>query len=179
MTKKYVDHIWLAISIFSFAFMAVGFLLMPIETEKEVFGISLFSFTAGVVFWSSLIIGTISQIVLAHRRKKWCEKNKVKAKRTVNSIGITSFFKNKFAVVADVCSLISLIGFIISLFLTDFSGNICYLFLAFFVFSFSMHCILNGKTYYYVINQTKMLEAIKREREKSSDTERAEKNEKN
>ncbi|MBQ2943199.1 MAG: hypothetical protein IJD93_00670 [Ruminococcus sp.] len=176
MNRKQVDSIWMGVSVFFFLLLSVSFLLMPIGNETSAEGISIYSFIAGLVFWISLIMGIVTQCILAYRRKTWYVMNRARKVRSTQRIGLFSFFENTYAAVADVVAIISLIGLIIALFATQGIGYICYVLFSLFVFSFSMHCILNGKIYYHVVYQNKLLQTIEKERANSSKEERKERN---
>lgn len=174
MNKKKVDKIWFGFSIFFFLMLAVSFLLMPLGSEIPTESISTYTLVAGLMFWISIIMGIVTQCVLAFRRKSWYVIHRIKEERTSQKIGLVSFFQNIYATVADVVAILSLVGLVIAMIETQGTGYICYVFVSLFVFSFSMHCILNGKIYYYVINQNKMLQAIEKERANSYKEERKE-----
>lgn len=176
MKRKHIDCIWLWISIISFLLLSLSFMLMPIESEDSFEGLSKFSLVAGIMFWISLVAGIVTQIVLVHRRKKWYVANRVKRGQFQQKIGIISFFRNAYAIMADIVAILSLIGLIIAMVATHGTGYICYILVSVFVFAFCMHCILNGKVYYYVINQNKLLQNIERERANKSKEERVREN---
>lgn len=167
MKRKQVDVIWLVISIVSFFLMSFSFMLMPVETSSSFGEMSVVSYIAGIMFWLFLITGIVTQIVLFRRRQDWYVINRIRGNRICQKIGIISFFKNIYAIISDVVAVISLVGLIISLVATDGTGYICYVFISIFIFAFCMHCVLNGKNYYHVINQDVMLKNIEKERAKS------------
>lgn len=174
MNRKKVDSIWLGISVFCFLLLAISFLLMPFGTTATADKISAVTLISGIVFWASIVLGIVAQCVLSSRRKAWYSKNRIKKSRVKQKIGLISFFKNTYAAIADIGLALSLTGLIAVLIVTQGTGYVCYVFISLFVFSFSMHCILNGKNYYYVINQDKMLQAIEKERANLSTQERKE-----
>lgn len=168
MSRKSVDTIWLGLSIFFFLMFAVSFLLMPLGSETPTENISAYTMVAGLVFWISIIMGIVTQCVLAHRRRSWYVIHRIRKVRATQKVGLISFFKNSYAIVADVVTILSLIGLVIAMIATQGTGYVCYVLVSLFVFSFSMHCILNGKVFYHIINQNKMLQAIEKERANSS-----------
>lgn len=168
MSRKSVDTIWLGLSIFFFLMFAVSFLLMPLGSETPTENISAYTMVAGLMFWISIIMGIVTQCVLAHRRRSWYVIHRIRKVRTTQKVGLISFFKNSYAIVADVVTILSLIGLVIAMIATQGTGYVCYVLVSLFVFSFSMHCILNGKVFYHIINQNKMLQAIEKERANSS-----------
>lgn len=165
------DGVLLAISVLFFAALSLSFLLMPLDSKTEVNGISAYSFTAGIMFWISLVGGAVTQCVLSHKRKAWYIKNHVRRSKTKTKIGIVSFFKNPPAVCADTVLLLSLAGLAVALILTRAAGYACYVTTSLTVFSACMHCILNGKIYYYIRNKDKILAETKKERKNNSERE--------
>ena len=162
--KSKLNKVILVISIVGFLLLSVSFLLMPLNKnslEPNIF--------AGILFWCSLFIGVISQIILSFRIKKLNDNN------ARHGLGLLKFFQNPYAKICDVVLVISVIGLIITMIVTDGLGYACYIFLAMTVFFFAMHCILNGKNYYNIHKKTildgsnkEMLER-KKEREENED----------
>lgn len=157
MSKQKTDYMLFGVSVLSFLMLAVSFLLMPIESENTQDKISATALVAGVMFWVSIVIGVATQVVLSARRKKWYSENRIKTDKKEQKIGLISFFKNIYSIIADIASAISLIGLVVAMIVTHSTGYICYVFVSAFIFSFSMHCILNGKVFYFVTNQNKLL----------------------
>ena len=168
MSRKQVDTIWLGLSIFFFLMLSISFLLMSLGSETPTESISAYTMVAGLMFWISIIMGIVTQCVLAHRRRSWYVIYRIRKVRATQKIGFVSFFKNSYATVADAVTILSLIGLVIAMIATQGTGYICYVLVSLFVFSFSMHCILNGKVFYHIINQNKMLQAIEKKRANSS-----------
>ncbi len=150
------DYIILWISIISFLLMAMSFILMPFEFTSE--KLKLLNLISGIMFWLFLVVGIITQIMLTQQRKRWLIRHHLKRHRIKKRMGLVSFFQNMPGCIADIVSVVSLIALIVTAILTDVSGFMCYIFLALFVFSFSMHCILNGKNYYFITNKQKIEE---------------------
>ena len=132
----------LLVSVACFLLMSVDFLIMPIANNIEK-DMRWFEILTGILFWLPLIIGVILQVVLSLNYKKNISKDMTDNKR----FGAISFFKNKIAAVFDVISIISLITFIAMLIFTNATSYFCYILISLFVFSFCMHCILNGKIF--------------------------------
>ena len=164
MIKKYTDKILLVASMLCYLVLAISFLLMPLEGKIIAANVSLYSLIAGLAFWLSIIGGIATQCILANRRKKWFSKHHIKRVKHSDKIGLISCMKNIYAVVADIFVAVGVIGLIVSVIATQATGYVCYVFVSLLVFSFSMHCILNGKIYYFVINKEKMLKALEREK---------------
>ena len=155
MKNKKVDFIWLAVSCLSFLIFSVSFMIMPFESASAEDGFSIAAHLSGLMFWISLLIGVISQTVLVSRRSRRNIVSRVRRTKDTQNIGMFCFFKNKLATVFDILSIISLIGLIVSLSYTRGIGFICYVFVSALVFSFSMHCILNGRVYNELISDNK------------------------
>lgn len=135
----------------------VGFLLllttalalMPLgnalkeETRLVMYG-------CGVGFWVG-IIGTLVTAMAFNR----CGKRARADAQTANTgkrCGLIRFFQNKEASIADIGMLICLVGFILAE-LCEGMLFLAFVFLALFVFSFGMHCVLNGINYRYMKNK--------------------------
>ncbi len=164
MKQRKLDIFLLCVSMGSFFLMSLSFLIMPItipNIEPQILDI-----IAGSAFWSFLIIGVAMQIVLARRRKAWSRRNHLwlNQKSLYSKVGMIAFAQNVFGCIADVMLGLSLIFLIIALVLTKSTGYICYIAFAIFVFAFCLHCILNGKVFYFIHNQDKILSEIEREK---------------
>ena len=152
------ELIWLSISIAGFAILSVSFLLMPVESHAVI------SKIAGLMFWLGLVIGIMFQILLARHKKIGMTKNRIQrlANQRIKP-GIFSLFKNPMTIVFDLLMAIGLVGLISSMILTKGMGYICYMFISITVFSFSMHCIFNGRIYIYISNKEKKQETAREE----------------
>ena len=127
--------------------LSASFLLMPLDLITS--SVRRSSLVAGILFWVSLAATLITAGWLARIYRRWRSKLPDAVSSGLPKLpGIIRFFRNPLALAADIVMLISLIGLIASLIATDASGYICYIFIALFVFSFCMHCMLNGKIYY-------------------------------
>ncbi len=144
------DIIWLALSLLFLLTLCASFLIMPFDGEK-------YTIAAGITFYTSLLMLFITQGVLAYRRREWCKKHRIRHSR--EHIGLISFFKNPYAVIADIFAVLSLIALVLSLVLTHGLGDICFAFTAVFVFSFGTHCIFNGKIFTYIAYREAVLRA--------------------
>ncbi len=149
------EFLWFYISIGSFFLMASTFLLMP--TDFRTMNLQFMSYGVGIMFWAFLILGIVSQIILTKQRKNWFIRNRIRRFRTKSKSGVITFMQNLPATIADLTLVISIIALIVSIVLTNAMGYTCYIFMALLVFSFCMHCILNGKIYYYLTNQSTIL----------------------
>lgn len=147
----------LYISIGSFFLMSVSFLLMPIDfAAKEM---SKGSIVVGIMFWASLVLGVATQVLLGYARKTWFVRNRIRRSRTKSRVGVIAFLQNVPACIADGLLAVSLIALSVAVVVTDATGYLCYVFMALTVFAFCMHCIFNGKVYYFLTNQDALLKA--------------------
>ena len=147
MSSVKKEIVILTISIISYFLLAASFLFMPLENEQ-------LQIMAGVMFWVFLILGIVSQVLVAIWFRQACSKNK-EWRIQKQRIGIFTIGKNKFSVVADIILLISAVTFVVLMIFTRGTGYISYIVLTILVFSFSMHCVLNGKVYYYICERAK------------------------
>ena len=152
MRRKKLDIILLSASIVCFFITASVFLIIPLKVSDSYE--SMFNILIPSVFWLFTLIGIVIQIILAKRRREWIISNRLeKSPNFMGRIGLISPMKNLYGSIADIVFLISVIGFIISMILTDSRGYACYVSLAGMIFAFSMHCIFNGRIFFYIQNQ--------------------------
>ena len=165
MQQKRRNIILLCVSIGSFLLMSLSFLIMPAKISN--IDSRVINVIIGSVFWGFLIIGVLIQVILVQRRKAWFRRNRLRRNPLSlhSRVGIFKFAQNVFGCIADAIFGFSLIFLIIALVLTRSTGYICYIALSVFVFAFCMHCILNGKVFYFIQNQDKILFEFKREQQ--------------
>ncbi len=181
MKDKNKIYFWL--SILSFFILSTSFLLMPIQ-------VVVINRIMGVVFWVSLLCGILTQILLSRsisrerkNNKKALEngQNSSKAEleeeknRVFGNIGIFSFLRNPIAMLADLLLAVSFFGFLLVMLFTDRSGYICFIFIALLIFSFSMHCIWNGKCCFYLFHLSNPLKNKKNKEKETEENELEEK----
>ena len=163
MSDKKTDRIWLAVSIIGFFLLAISFFLMPIESRNDFDSLSAVSLIAGLLFWISIIIIVMSQIIISHRIKRWLSSIGMRRVR-MKKIGIISFFQNRYGTISDISAIVSLIGFLVFVVLSHGIDRISYIFLILFLLSFSLHSILNGKSFFVIMNKNKIMRAIQKNR---------------
>lgn len=167
MNEKKIDLLWLWISIISYLLMSATFLLMPLDNMIPALREGVLTLVVGICFWFFLILGIVSQIILARRRKAWYVGRRLSAKQSAaRRIGLIGFGANTVAVFADLAMVLSIGGLFTSVMLTNATGYICYLFLSTLSFSFCMHCILNGRVYYHITHHYSEKSKSKRDSEK-------------
>lgn len=140
--KKILKYTFIAFLVL----ISVSLLLMPISNGTEESN-RILTICAGLFFWLGLM-GTLTMALVINRNRKIDKKFKKEFPK-LKQLGIIHFFQNKYACIADVAMFISLVGFLIS----ELWINVLFVsffFLAVFVFSFGMHCMLNGINYKYL-----------------------------
>lgn len=167
MKKSRTDRTLLALLGLSYLILAASFLLMPLGISEPDGNVPASTLIAGISFWCSVIGGTVVYGVLAYRRRKWYAVHRARKPQGKLQIGLITFFGNKYATVADIAFIISLLGVIVAVLVTGGRGYICFAFIASLVFFFGMHCILNGRTCYYVINRGKAPHTVEKTEKRS------------
>lgn len=158
MKNQKSELILLIVSIASFLLLSLAFVLMPL---KNITGMAVFSILPGIMFWLFLLLGILTQVLLANKRKNWIVKNKAQMNAFYKKrIGIFSFAQNPPAIIADVICMLSIIAFVVAMYLTNGTG-FRYICIAIAIFSFCMHCILNGKIYDYITKKNKITKSRK------------------
>lgn len=128
------------------AAMSASVFLMPFGIKMADESMML-TYISGILFWIGLL-GTIAMavhITLSRRRSQGFAKTHPNHKR----LGLIHFFQNMPAFICDILMFISLIGFIIT---RIWVGTTIwpFIFLSILVFTFGMHCMLNGSNYIYI-----------------------------
>lgn len=161
MRRQTLDIILLCSSIASFFIMSFTFSVMPL-LEKVNIEPRTRSIINGTIIWACLLLGIALQIVLAKRRKNWLKSNSVRRSHLSHrKIGVIAFAQNIYGCVADIIFVLSLVTLILSMIITKSVGYICYISFSTIIFSFCLHCILNGKIFFFVQNQNKSLSETK------------------
>ncbi len=161
---KKSDYTLFWASVLSLLVLSASFLLMPVNSSENPAETSVWSVFAGILFWLSIISTAIAQSVLTSRRNKAYRENKIRQTRVQKTVGVFSFFRNFYGTISDVTFVLSIIALVVSIILTDAAGYLCYVFVGTSVFTFSMHCVFNGKNYYYLININSLIKSSEKER---------------
>ena len=159
MKQSKIDRLLIGISIGGYAVLAISFMLVPVE------GLGIVS---GILCWGGLFIGVVLQFVLEARRRSLFAKYNVK-RETMQKVrnGLLSFGSNRIALVADGLMIVSIVATILAFILTKGTGDLCYVCLSVLIFSFCMHCILNGRIYIFVKNQNKVRQVLEQKKANS------------
>lgn len=151
--KRFVDQRqnMLVAYVVSLVILSLSIALMPIASSmKEKTTLPLFA--TGILFWTGLIstIGIAIHINQCRRSSNWFKK----AYPDLRRLGLTHFFQNKTAKIMDITLVVSFVAFIaIELLLKN--RVLEFVFISLMVFSFGMHCMLNGVNYIFVTYQTR------------------------
>lgn len=161
MKQRQIDRILLGISVGGFLIMSVSFLVMPIES---------ITILPGLLFWLGLVLGIGLQIVLEVRRRAFFKSYSVRREKMQKpKNGLLSFGSNAVAIIADRSMIISFVAMILAFVFTKGYGYVCYVFIATTVFSFCMHCVLNGRIYFHAKNQLKVRQVLEQKKANSTD----------
>lgn len=124
-------------------------LFMPLSSGVPNVTNNVSVYITGFLFWMFFIIG---YGLLFYTGKKIKKKKTNHKKRRKALPGIFVFFSNKPATIFDLFSAVLFLLFIILL-IAEVSNYFPYVILTLLVFSFNMHCILNGKIYRAIKNE--------------------------
>ena len=144
-----------------YCLLAVSSLSLMLATvadfKGEPFKVFL-AYATGVIFWLFLILGYVVFYKINKHRKEY-EKTQVresdretrrKNRETNKKPGIICFFSNKYAVIADIVMVVSLVLSLVFLFVPSLSQNAAIIFVSILVLSIHMHGILNGVNFRYI-----------------------------
>lgn len=154
--KNYkVKRTLFAFNIFFLVTFSVSVLLMPYNSKTD--GVTDVKILTGAMFW----LGLIGTVFFASLINYFRSKDKLfnRAAEKYNKLGLTHFFQNLPAKIFDSLLIIVLIGFILSL-VFNFALSVKLIFISAIIFSFGMHCMLNGINFVYVMN--KRIRRVKR-----------------
>lgn len=141
MLKCYV----LALTLLSFSII-----LMPIVSKFND-STKIPMYIVGLLFWTAMILIIITVVRINKSRKRSLGFNTKYA--GLKKLGLIHFFQNKNAVIADIIMFGSLIAFVLSLLLA-WNTMVQFIFFSMLLFSFGMHCMLNGINYIYIKHKT-------------------------
>lgn len=143
--QKMLRYYTIALAVLSFSI----FLVPIVNGFKNITKIPMYM--VGVLFWISFIstIGMAIRINNSRRRSSVFNSRYHGLKK----LALIHFFQNRKALIADVIMFASLITFVIGRF-RAWNTTLLFLLVSMFVFSFGMHCMLNGINYIYIKHKT-------------------------
>jgi hypothetical protein len=115
------------------------------------------AYMIGAVFWGGVIVGGCLFSTLNRMRKK-TQWGWLLPKSQKTRIGAFTFFRNRAAVITDIICGLSFIASIV-LMMIDV-GWITFTIISVFVFTFQMHCILNGENFNYIVTLKSTIKSI-------------------
>ena len=150
------EMLWLKLSIGSFALLSLSFPAMQLLKSLQPL--------PGIMFWLGLIAGISGQIMLDRCRKSFFAAYHADHKKyQKNRFGLFSFFSNPLAKIADItlgiCILLDILYWLRPMKKLDPS----YFLLAITVFSFCMHCVLNGRNYLFAHNKNRVRQMLEKQ----------------
>ncbi len=152
MKESRTDRVFLGVSLGGFLLLSVSFLLMPLESMTII---------PGLLFWGGLVVGIAFQIVLEVRRRAFFAAYNVRREKMQKPRnGFLTFGSNQAAIIADFTLAVSGVAAILTYILTKGSGYICFFLIAIVLLSFFLHCILNGRNYFYINHKTKIRQVL-------------------
>lgn len=170
MKRPKMDRFLLWVSMGGFLLMSVSFLLMPIEGLQVL---------PGLLFWGGLLLGIVLQILLELRRRDFFTAYGVKRETMQKPRnGLLTLWSNGAAKIVDCILAVSIAATVLTLVITKGFGYLCYIMIAITLYAFCLHCILNGRIFFHVNNQTKIRQVLEQKKASTLERER-EHNEKN
>ena len=137
---------WLALFVIFNIILSVSILSLPfVLTSDE--AVIPYRFLVGALFWIGLI-GLIVTAIWINTKRKRSNGFKI-ANNGRRKIGLIHFFQNNYATVVDVLMFISLLA-VILLEWAAHKQSLAISTIGVFIFSFNMHCMLNGICYEYI-----------------------------
>lgn len=140
-TKK----MFFAFNIFFLALISLSVLIMPYNSEAD--GVTVTKILSGAMFWSGSV-GTAAFAILTDRLRRNDESFDKKRKKSA----LTHFFQNLPAKIFDSLLISAIVGFILSL-AFSFSLSAKLALISAIIFSFGMHCMLDGINFIYVMKK--------------------------
>lgn len=144
MEKK---TIYFYLYIIFLAMFSLSFAFMPTAVSAMYNGANGLLYFTGSSFWLGLILAIVSMMLLdINRRRNVKFQEKYKG---LKQFGLVNFFKNKPARIFDIVAAVS---FFVNVMIQIINVNKTLIFIgiSLFIFSFGMHCILNGVNYIYI-----------------------------
>ena len=143
MKKQVKNRILQLIIIIGCLFLSSACVLMvPIAHNQKAL-----TMLCSIMFWGFLLAGYLMFWFINHSRKKQ------KQKLTKRRVGIVTFFRNSPAKLMDCICIVGIILLLISAKAELLQGYLQYIISFLVLFSFHMHCILNGENFQYIQNE--------------------------
>lgn len=147
--KRNHKALFIASLTFMFLFSA-SFLIMPLASALSFGGNNILLMVTGLWFWLTAILSGVTFLLANRNRKSVSTDNRSRP-------GILCFCLNPWAKIADCAFGASLLGLTVTI-LFALQNNFVFILASLSVFSFLLHCVLNGKNFKFLtetMNQTK------------------------
>lgn len=146
--KKSIEIIM--IIVFS-AISALALLCIPFVNVNSNGINGAFGYVVAVLFWLGIILETVFFAKLNHKRKqtKLQTKDDKATAKAKHRCGLVSFFSNTKAVVFDILLLVAIVFIAIIIIFKILNVWVVMSSLAVGYFSLQMHCLFNGKNYFF------------------------------
>ncbi len=147
--KSYIfKRILFALNIVFLASLSLSFAFMPFST-REGSSKSLVMAT-GLLFWLGLLGTIFFALLINHFRRSDAAFNK--AAKKYRRFGLTHFFQTFPGMIFDIILILTTIAFVVIVAM-NLSLSIKFILISVIIFSFGMHCMLNGINFVYVMNK--------------------------
>lgn len=143
------------INILFLTILSLSILILPYADKSD--NTDLYRILNGIMFWVGFVGTFTVAFIINHYRRNDQMFNKAAEK--YKKLALTHFFQNRPAMAFDIFLILSVVGFIISI-TFKMSHSVSFVFLSAIVFSFGMHCMLNGINFVYVM--TKRIRRVKK-----------------
>lgn len=146
MKQKAVPKILFFVLIAFMFLFAASFLVMPVASKRSLEGKPALLLWNGIWFWTAGL-SSLTLFGIVNRGRKKQLKGRTNSKN--RKMGIICFFSNVWAKAADGAFVASFIG--LAVFVVFFPQSYMVFIFAFIsVFTFLMHCMLNGENFKYI-----------------------------
>lgn len=141
------------LSFFSFVCACLSLCMVPFVGDASQGAVRVTVFLTSAVFWVGLIVGTVLIIKMNRLCKKIEKQLRQNNQKTFEllRIGVISFFRNKYAAVADLCMILFIVILIAALIINRTSDEFYIFNLVMLILSFISHSFLNGKSFMYIL----------------------------
>lgn len=137
-----------AFNVVFLALLSLSFAFMPFSTRDE--SSKTLVIATGLLFWLGLLGTIILALLINHFRRSDVAFNK--AAKKYKRFALTHFFQTFPGMIFDILLILSTIAFIVVIAI-NLSLSIKFILISVIIFSFGMHCMLNGINFVYVMNK--------------------------
>ncbi len=141
------------LSYFSFVCSCLSLCMVPFVGEASQGAVRVVIYLTSAVFWAELITGSVLFIKVNSLCKKIEKQLRQNNQKTFELLrfGVISFFRNKYAVVADLCMIFFIVILIAASVIKRVSDEFYIFILVMLLLSFISHSFFNGKSFMYIL----------------------------